>query len=479
MSQRWIRGPVCGVDNCRSQLYRSSDGLKVCQYGHVMEGNIEINDDQDENYVTTRRLNINLTGLGGEFGSQSGTVALQSRGITKNKESKKVYGVHAKKIYLRCFQLSLQHKLKAIVKEFCPEAQAKEFEHSLVAITKVYWARVLSNYMRNIDNERKAPSAIDAIAIIYLAVLQLNHIPVYLIDLIPKLNDNIIPYMKSLHLLPKDLLETLPSYYHKSIQPPFPVTLPDVVASIKTTAAQIGHEEMLVFPTYYYPMVFLVLQESLLLPNAPTLFCLCIDVLGTVQAWRICPVTKTPDACFPEIMVLSTIVVVVLSVSRNVPFSIEKWLALLDEHEQNSEFPFAHKDIDEADLLQWSDFKVEKYCQWLYNNIIPVKNKQGPDGTFSDDLSIADKRLYQIFNDESDTLRPTTPKLDTQQDSDPTLRSAIDLAREIASTLPKPSATLNKTICPRLLAKFATALGAETQTMNDIYNYTVTLLKRA
>ncbi|EDK38909.2 hypothetical protein PGUG_03007 [Meyerozyma guilliermondii ATCC 6260] len=479
MSQKWIRGPICGVDNCRSQLYRSSDGLKVCQYGHVMEGNIEINDDQDENYVATRRLNINLTGLGGEFASSSNAAAMQSRGITKNKDSKKLYGVHAKKLYLRCFQLSLQHKIKAIVTETCPQQQQKEFEHSLVAIVKVYWARILIDYMPHINgNDRKAPSAIDALAIIYLAILRLNHISVYLVDLIPKINDNTIPYMRSLHLLPKEMVVALPSYYHKSIQPPFPVTISELLRSIRTIASKVGQEELTIPKSYYYSLVFSIMRDSLLLPNTPTLFCLCIDIAKSIDFGKINPVAKTPDLYFPETVVLSLVILIVSNTLRDSPFSTEKWLSALDEHEQNSEFPFAHKDIEDTDLLKWSDFKVEKYCQWLYNNIVPAKNKIGASGTYSDELSIADKRLFQIFSDDTDTSNYPVPKLDTQQDSDPTLRTATELVREVANSVPKKSPGVIKTVAPRLLLKFATALGSDVTSMKDVYNYTVTLLKR-
>lgn len=471
MSQRWIHGPVCGVDNCRSRLYRSSDGHKVCQYGHVMEGNIEINDDQDENYVTTRRLNITLTGVGGEFALLSQAAALQSRGITKSKESKKLYGVAAKKLYLRCLQLSLQHKIRAVVAELCPGRHRKEFEHSLVAIVRVYWLRVLDEYILAIeDPHRRAPSAVDALALIYLAVLRLNFVPVYLVDLVPRINDNVIPFMKCLHLLPKELLEALPSYFHKSIQPPYPITVNELARAVRTLAPTVGQAHMAVPPTFYYPMALLVLRESLLLPNAPALFCICCDLLKRMEL-NIGHQPKSPELAFPETVVLSVVVSVVLNEIAALPFSVDRWLAALDEHEQNSEFSFAHKDIGDVDLLNWSNFKVEKYCQWLYNNIVPAKNKVGSDGNYSDELSIADKRLFQIFEDTEPTPSQGT-KLDTQQDEDPVMHTTRELVYGVAGSTPKNNSSVAKSVALRLLYKFATILGTEVAAMTDVYNFT-------
>lgn len=89
-----------------------------------------------------------------------------------------------------------------------------------------------------------------------------------------------------------------------------------------------------------------------------------------------------------------------------------KWLDILTKYELSTEFHFANGDINTDELLNWSDFKIDKYCQWIYDNIVSEKNEE--------DLSIMDKRLFQIFNlDESLNASNKSRKLDHDQDNDP------------------------------------------------------------
>lgn len=71
----FIRGPICGTDNCPSRLWRIIDGRRTCQYGHVMEGDVEFNDDEDDLNglgagVITRRLNLTTNATGSFQSSQ-------------------------------------------------------------------------------------------------------------------------------------------------------------------------------------------------------------------------------------------------------------------------------------------------------------------------------------------------------------------------------------------------------------------------
>ena len=71
----YIRGPVCGVSNCPSRLWRIIDGRRTCQYGHVMEGDVEFNNEEDEVNagVVTRRLNLTTSATGNFQSSLSGS----------------------------------------------------------------------------------------------------------------------------------------------------------------------------------------------------------------------------------------------------------------------------------------------------------------------------------------------------------------------------------------------------------------------
>ena len=114
MSQQpWFRGPVCGTDNCRSRLFRSQDGLTICQFGHVLEGAVEINDEPDVGgMVQTRRIN---------------TVAVDERGLMSSvarstsqaaKTQERLSGDDALTMYHKCLQLLLKHELNRFIELF-------------------------------------------------------------------------------------------------------------------------------------------------------------------------------------------------------------------------------------------------------------------------------------------------------------------------------------------------------------------------
>jgi RNA polymerase I-specific transcription initiation factor RRN7 len=57
MEPRLEKGPVCGVENCRSRLYEEGeDGYRYCQNGHQQFGLIRAaEDDDDFTLATTTR----------------------------------------------------------------------------------------------------------------------------------------------------------------------------------------------------------------------------------------------------------------------------------------------------------------------------------------------------------------------------------------------------------------------------------------
>lgn len=86
----YIRGPVCGVDNCPSRLWRVINGRRTCQYGHVMEGDVEFNDDDDNVNVMstmTRRMNLTTNAVG-SFQSNLSMSQLQESQTSKHQSKK-------------------------------------------------------------------------------------------------------------------------------------------------------------------------------------------------------------------------------------------------------------------------------------------------------------------------------------------------------------------------------------------------------
>lgn len=363
--------------------------MQICQYGHVVEGHIEINDDQDENPVTTRRLRIprqNESQLGRERGDGA---------------SDRAYGANARLVYLKCLQALLHFQARGFAGMFkCDE---QEFKPAL----KVYWLRLLQAYYSNNDETKtgRIPGALDTVSIIYLSLIHRGKYPVYVSDVLQGIKHGTIPFLKCIHLIPKKYREILPSYYIKSLEP-FKLPLcGEMYESILTNAKHIGTECHLdvINLGFYYPLVFKTLSRHLLLPNASSVSFICFCLLD-----MLCPqlslTHRTKTSTFPELKIVSFIIMAVkASFLQSATFSLENYLNILTIYELDSEFPLAGSSSDQSDLLDWSVAKTDNYCQWVYENLVPERKDE--------ELTAMERRLRQIFSlDETfmgTSLRPS------------------------------------------------------------------------
>ena len=238
----FIRGPVCGIDNCPSQLWRIIAGRRTCQYGHVMEGDVEFNDDDDvvNPGVITRRLNL-TTGATGNFQSSYNNSQLNlSQNITKDK---KVYGEKARILFLKSFQYILRQQVTWLIKE-------RNFPDEFEFVVKTIWMEHLkltdqdieetNDYFSNNESDithynttqtdysdmeatKRRDSTIQRVkrlklsinsmvSILYLAAVHLGH-PAYINDFITYMCTTTFPYYKANLMLPKSWRDKLPNYY--------------------------------------------------------------------------------------------------------------------------------------------------------------------------------------------------------------------------------------------------------------------------
>lgn len=409
-----------------------------------MDGNIEINDDQDDNFVQTKRLNIQLTGLGGDFLSQS-----SARGYATHGKEGKLYGQAAKEHYLLSLQVVLQKQLKIIIKIFFNETSL-DAELELLPVVKLFWLRNLQASLLP-DNDKSElgqkedeneevdidfnhpdlhlPTTLDLICIIYLSLLVLRY-PVYVHDLVAALKQNTIPYMRCLHLLPRDYVKKLPSYYIKLFEPTKLPLSNEIYETIFKISSRVCPDLIQVPMDYYYPLAFKIISKTLLLPDAPEIFLLWVAITEKLQipeiklqeeskskskSKRRKTVANSKLLKFSELQVVALVILTIKvyfvynTVGAECKIDPTTWLNNLTQYELNHEFPVPQSGIDEEDILNWSDKKINRYCQWIYANLVPKKNK-----TFNiirddhdleevgqeemEELSMMDKRLFQIFN---------------------------------------------------------------------------------
>lgn len=218
----YIKGAVCGTDNCPSRLWRIINGQRTCQYGHVMEGGAEFNDEEDGGTtmgVIKKRLNL-TTNATGSF--QSSLRNSQSQFVSQSgTQDKKLYGSEAKMLFLKCFQ----HVLKAqcnwlIANQYSPP----EF----LDVVKLLWMTYLKKLTSNDDEDlttntstnscdhglpqRLNLSMTSSIAFLYLACIHMR-IPAYPSDFIHWICSMNMPYFRSSQLLLANWRKQLPTYY--------------------------------------------------------------------------------------------------------------------------------------------------------------------------------------------------------------------------------------------------------------------------
>lgn len=383
MSQSYIKGPICGTNNCPSRLYRVVDGLKICQFGHVLEGDIQINDDEDGEVVVTKRLNLRV--------SETGEI------VTRRSKKERVHvsrlaGNIGKEYYVKILQKILQSQLQSVITFLNEEFQTSDdFIQTLKTTVKLNWIKLLEFYLLKdsmgggntfqVKSTTKLPTINDTILTIYFSVVQLNYLPLYLDDLIEMIGTNVIPSHETHHLLTTDELARIPNDYFPNIK--FQgvseswITLHYLKYTLKVNLDN--------KPKYNYYIPFLLKTTMLLLlPNSIEIFVLTKSLV---------PKLNLP-LDFPEIMLVSSIIfmIKVYFIFLSPQINYQTWLNNLKTKtfESNQVYQFMSKtNYEDINLLvNYDDKKIQKYLEYL-NKVVFTKSLAS---------SIMHDRLKVIFD---------------------------------------------------------------------------------
>ncbi|KAH3672393.1 hypothetical protein WICMUC_004229 [Wickerhamomyces mucosus] len=424
MSGTWIRGSRCGVDNCRSRYYRSIDGRRICQYGHVSDGHVEYNDEDDENFVVTKRLNIpqNSQGL-----SQASQI---TPGLDTDEKKRKLYGAAGRELYLKCYQYILRIQVQTLIKQ-CGLPSVLE------TIVKKFWAlfmnsgfssvadvgsdwtmgsTVLSNDSSKISTSRKYPNFLDTLSILYISCRYLN-LPIYINDFVSWTTTNKISYMKASFDLPKILREKLPSRILALFEPKRPPIRGDLCVAVAKLVRSLGVKLNFTME----PLLIKVVNELILPLDIYQITKKLIEIKSL--NFEI-PDFKKPNAIihsFPEIKLLSTVILVTkmyFLLNYEQSPSWKKWKAIVENlnldgyNDKNFNSLLTSVLIpDRTDLIDWDEEKTEKYLDWFENRIAKTQNQS--------ELPVAMRRLFDIFplEDSSTDVSSDKPGSDSEIDS--------------------------------------------------------------
>ncbi|KAH6629520.1 hypothetical protein C7974DRAFT_359346 [Boeremia exigua] len=234
MDSRLEKGPVCGVENCRSRWYEEGeDGYRYCQNGHQQFGLIRAADDDDDfTLATTTRTRK------------------KKDADDQVKIAKHFSGQVGLDLYLKCLQLILRHQVWFLVKE-------KGLPEELELLTLDLWALRIAqfgdkitsdshgnsqsqsqvfNTLETDDSEtddargtlrsakgrekrlHSVPNLLDCLALCYLSILTLR-LPVTPGDIYHWATEGKLAYRGAIKHVPLPMRDHLSPSYHATLNP--------------------------------------------------------------------------------------------------------------------------------------------------------------------------------------------------------------------------------------------------------------------
>lgn len=414
MSSQWIRGARCGVDNCRSRYYRSVDGQRICQYGHVNDSHVDINDEEDDAnaYVLTKRIKIP--------GSQTAPRQSQLSG-SSSKRGKRAYGSEARSLYHKAFQAVLKAQVKyliqeqnaplileTVVKRLWVQYLADRLINSQETDTDYSTGGALTNTTTGTESDssksirsKRLPPFIHTLALCYLGCRYLK-IPIYLGDFVVWTMTSRLPYMKGNVEIPKQIRMRLPSHLITLFEPRRPPIKADLCLAVGSLASMLSLSHLTM---NYEPLLFEVVTELVLPPSVYVGVSNCIKMCDVQFQLPIQEQKHLKIRHFPEVKLVSILICVsklyfLHSQLQGSKFNWDKWKQIMDTLDVSSDdtrqfntllASLLLSESSKQGIVDWDESKTERYLDWFSKRIMQ------PQIPPNDDLPVALRRLYAIF----------------------------------------------------------------------------------
>ncbi|KAF3052287.1 Pol I core factor CF [Didymella keratinophila] len=276
-----VRGPVCGVENCRSRWYEEGeDGFRYCENGHQQFGLVRAADDDDDFTLAT-------------------TTRTRKKKDTDDqvKVAKHFSGRQGLDLYLKSLQLILRHQLWYLVKD-------KGLPEELEVITLDLWALRIAQFGDRIASDSRAdsqsqsqvfntletddeetedargtfrtpkgrdkklssvPNLLDALALCYLGILTLR-LPTTPGDIYHWVTEEKLAYRGAIKLLPLPMRDRLPPSYHATLNPNALLKYKRFYAAVTDLQVSFAKDYKIVWPPLNHRLVTFRYLKELALP---------------------------------------------------------------------------------------------------------------------------------------------------------------------------------------------------------------------
>lgn len=187
----WSSGPRCGVNNCRSHLWRSERGQRICQNGHVRHGDIEMADDEEDFY-----------GGGGRRMTQASQAT-----VVDDSDTRRLYkGPEARKLLLMAIQVVLREQVHWLMKR---QFVAPEIEPLVKALYAIYSEHAVlgadRGSTRDTDGHQLPRIRLSATVSICRLACLLMRLPIYSYDFVRWIKYDRFPYLMAHNIVPNEI----------------------------------------------------------------------------------------------------------------------------------------------------------------------------------------------------------------------------------------------------------------------------------
>ncbi|SCU85795.1 LADA_0D09736g1_1 [Lachancea dasiensis] len=482
----FFRGPICGTDNCRSRLWRIIDGRRTCQYGHVMEGDVEFNDDEDDINsmgVVTRRLNL-TTNVTGSFRSSMNS---QLQNSQKNDEFPKVYGAEADRLFLKCFQHILKLQCEYLI-------SYQKFPRAFRECVKLMWMNLLKDMgkdgITNVSSTKSAQGAaqksdklglslLSSVTLLYLAGAYLK-LPVFWFDFLGWICSMKLLYFQANKHLPELWRRQLPNFYLQVLE-----------GGRAPSNAHFYHKLAHMCSRLDAPSTFgtriaiepLLVKLLLRLRLPPHLF------FHVVQLVRICE-DKSSHYTFAlngnsrsrvnklyehaEIRMIGYFILCLrYKLLQEDEFLTRYCIAWLkQDHLGCGDDILTSLSYTPVTLETWNDRSTEHYLHWMEKHYLPASTV-GFGDTQTIDQRIANRKLHVMFPLKAENSARLNPSVTFVNESQDAYLTIIDALQNIskAGELQEDSKSLASRVEERLVDFFSNLIAVSHAQLNGCVSY--------
>lgn len=375
-----------------------------------MEGNVEIEDDDGDSYTQTKRLNISLTDTG--FGSQSRASGTPGSSTLAHTKSRRLHGDVGKGHVFKCLQCVLQRITPLIINHLYGDIEQTKLNllrRDALSCARLLWIRLVKRVYMS-----KTPAIIDLYSIVFLALRLLNEVPIDISEYLHMMKANKVPFINATLLLPASMIKVMPLPTSYIMLTPANIPLDDqFYRNLSKWTQALELNLIMATPADTYHFQAYSLFNSLKIPQAPSLLILYNNLVWKVTSgvFRQGFSSLIVGAEIQAISVMYFVLKLYFQSSHEIVNSKEFCDLLLKPQEPEQYLRNKMHSMDIREIFALSERDIFKYCDWIYDTLVPEKLKDNLSVSSEYEIGPMEKKLFKLFPFERSNFKESDPKI--------------------------------------------------------------------